>query len=227
MSKNVFGVYDSELQTKSVVEGLIVQGYKEHEIYVVAQGKHITSSFPKETHVEKISMKDDDSVVDKIKHSLLPDEALSPEGVGNRLLELGVSDREAPMYATDIENGRIVVLVDDVTQNNTTIVTTSQADEDTLGGNSYTAEEVESTKESNPFTGIDEESKTVQSGSNVEPKEERNQPLHKETLDHLSQQNQDPSVNVNNDRNDTHKNVIDGAPSYTEEPRKKADLHKF
>ncbi|WP_078382416.1 general stress protein [Sutcliffiella halmapala] len=164
MNRNIFGVYESELQAKNVVEGLIVQGYQEKEICVIAQDHHITSAFPRGTQVEKISLDNEESVVDKLKNTLLPEEARTSEGVGNRLVELGVSDRDAPVYATDVENGRIVVLVDAAAQSETTIVTTSPANEDTLGGNAFTADELDS----NPFTGIDEETKVVRSGSNVD-----------------------------------------------------------
>lgn len=110
MKKTILGVYDTEKKARNVVEGLIVQGYRAEEIVVVALGDQIESDYPTGTRVEHITSEEDDSVVDKL---LLPDEAQAPQGVGNKLLELGLSDRDAPMYATDVENGRILVLTNE------------------------------------------------------------------------------------------------------------------
>lgn len=110
MKKTILGVYDTEKKARNVVEGLIVQGYRAEEIVIVALGDEIGSDYPMGTRVEHITSEEDDSVVDKL---LLPDEAQAPRGVGNKLLELGLSDRDAPMYATDVENGRILVLTNE------------------------------------------------------------------------------------------------------------------
>ncbi|MGD6777339.1 MULTISPECIES: general stress protein [Bacillaceae] len=110
MKKTILGVYDTEKKARNVVEGLIVQGYRAEEIVVVALGDEMESDYPTGTRVEHITLEEDDSVVDKL---LLPDEAQAPRGVGNKLLELGLSDRDAPMYATDVENGRILVLTNE------------------------------------------------------------------------------------------------------------------
>jgi len=110
MKKTILGVYDTEKKARNVVEGLIVQGYRAEEIVVVALGDEMESDYPTGTRVEHITPEEDDSVVDKL---LLPDEAQAPRGVGNKLLELGLSDRDAPMYATDVENGRILVLTNE------------------------------------------------------------------------------------------------------------------
>jgi len=166
MRKTILGVYDSELETKNVVEGLIVHGYTANEISVVSQHKLSSSDFPEGTNVERVTAEpEDDSVMDKIKHAIIPDEAQETEGVGNRLLEMGVSDREAPMYATDIENGRIVVLVDEANHRGKPVESTkpiSVMEEQTE--TSYQVDPLEehaNPKEHNPFTGIDEETKTV------------------------------------------------------------------
>lgn len=172
MSKNIFGIYDSELQAKNVVEGLIVQGYHASEICVVAQEQHLSLGFPNGTHVEKIKWDSEETMVDKVKQSFSLEDTRPHESVGNRLLELGVSDSDAPMYATDIENGRIVVLVDADAKSEETIVTILPANEDTLGGNSFTADELDDTTEGNPFTGIEEETKAVRSAPNVDPIED-------------------------------------------------------
>lgn len=110
MKKTILGVYDTEKKARNVVEGLIVQGYRAEEIVIVALGDEIGSDYPMGTRVEHITSEEDDSVVDKL---LLPDEAQAPRGVGNKLLKLGLSDRDAPMYATDVENGRILVLTNE------------------------------------------------------------------------------------------------------------------
>ncbi|WP_404430392.1 general stress protein [Sutcliffiella horikoshii] len=110
MKKTILGVYDTEKKARNVVEGLIVQGYRAEEIVVVALGDEMEFDYPTGTRVEHITAEEDDSVVDKL---LLPDEAQAPQGVGNKLLELGLSDRDAPMYATDVENGRILVLTNE------------------------------------------------------------------------------------------------------------------
>ncbi|TYS63460.1 hypothetical protein FZC76_19760 [Sutcliffiella horikoshii] len=110
MKKTILGVYDTEKKARNVVEGLIVQGYRAEEIVVVALGDEIGSNYPTGTRVEHITSEEDDSMVDKL---FLPDEAHAPRGVGNKLLELGLSDRDAPMYATDVENGRILVLTNE------------------------------------------------------------------------------------------------------------------
>lgn len=110
MKKTILGVYDTEKKARNVVEGLIVQGYRAEEIVVVALGDEIESDYPTGTRVEHITSEEDGSVVDKL---LLPEDAQAPRGVGNKLLELGLSDRDAPMYATDVENGRILVLTNE------------------------------------------------------------------------------------------------------------------
>ncbi|MCM3620051.1 general stress protein [Sutcliffiella horikoshii] len=108
MKKALLGVYDTEKKARNVVEGLIVQGYQAEEIVIVALGDSLGSDYPMGTRIERIVEEEEDSVVDKI---LLPEEVQAPQGVGNKLLELGLSDHDAPMYATDVENGRILVLV--------------------------------------------------------------------------------------------------------------------
>jgi len=110
MKKTILGVYDTEKKARNVVEGLIVQGYQAEEIVIVSLGDSLGSDFPMGTRVERIVPQEDESMVDKI---FLPDEAQAPKGVGNKLLELGLSDRGAPMYATDVENGRILVLTNE------------------------------------------------------------------------------------------------------------------
>ncbi len=110
MKKTILGVYDTEKKARNVVEGLIVQGYQAEEIVIVAIGDSLGSDYPMGTRIERIVAEEDDSMVDKI---LLPEEVQAPQGVGNKLLELGLSDRDAPMYATDVENGRILVLVNE------------------------------------------------------------------------------------------------------------------
>ncbi|QFT87323.1 Stress response protein YsnF [Bacillus sp. THAF10] len=109
--KTILGVYDSDKKARNVVEGLIVQGYHAEEIVVVALDNNVSHDYPIGTRLERIEAEQEDSVMDKLKHTFIPDGAQIPKGVGNRLAKLGLSDREAPMYATDIENGRIVVLV--------------------------------------------------------------------------------------------------------------------
>ncbi|CAG9622061.1 general stress protein [Sutcliffiella rhizosphaerae] len=111
MQKTLLGVYDTNKKARNVVEGLIVQGYTAEEIVIVALEDTLGHDFPIGTRLERIATEEKDTVVDKLKHSLMPEEAMAPKGVGNKLIEMGLSDREAPMYATDIENGRIVVLV--------------------------------------------------------------------------------------------------------------------
>ncbi len=110
MKKTILGVYDTEKKARNVVEGLIVQGYQAEEIVIVAIGDSLGSDYPMGTRIERIVAEEEDSMVDKI---LLPEEVQAPQGVGNKLLELGLSDRDAPMYATDVENGRILVLVNE------------------------------------------------------------------------------------------------------------------
>lgn len=110
MKKTILGVYDTEKKARNVVEGLIVQGYQAEEIVIVALGDSLGSDYPMGTRIERIVAEEDDSMVDKI---FLPEEAQAPQGVGNKLLGLGLSDRDAPMYATDVENGRILVLVNE------------------------------------------------------------------------------------------------------------------
>jgi len=110
MKKTILGVYDTEKKARNVVEGLIVQGYKAEEIVIVALGDSLGSDYPMGTRIERIVAEEDDSMVDKI---FLPEEVQAPQGVGNKLLDLGLSDRDAPMYATDVENGRILVLTNE------------------------------------------------------------------------------------------------------------------
>lgn len=166
MRKTILGVYDSELETKNVVEGLIVHGYLADEISVVSHHKLNESAFPEGTSVETVTNgQEEESVIGKLKNTIIPDEVLSPQGVGNHLLKMGVSDREAPMYATDIENGRIVVLVNEANHKGQPVNSPkpiSVMEEQTEP--SYSVEPLDeqaNLKEHNPFTGIDEDTKTV------------------------------------------------------------------
>jgi hypothetical protein len=143
MNKSILGVYDTELKARNVVEGLIVQGYRAEEIVVVAMHGELGSDFPTGTRVERIPHEQDESVVDKIKHSLLPDEVQSPEGVGNKLLMLGATDREAPMYATDVENGRILVLVNEKDSMEARTVPQSHEDKEQAGQTEISARQLD------------------------------------------------------------------------------------
>ncbi|MCM3359578.1 general stress protein [Psychrobacillus sp. FSL K6-4046] len=141
MKNNVIGVYESEQQVKEVVEGLKEKGYTTEEISVIARNSNRDSEVTQEVKPSTkdgaiagavtggaIGLA---GVLVGLSTVLIPGFGAvlaagpimttiggavvgansSAGGLKHALMEIGVTDDEAERYSSDVENGKILVLI--------------------------------------------------------------------------------------------------------------------
>ncbi|MER2008381.1 general stress protein [Psychrobacillus sp. BL-248-WT-3] len=141
MKNNVIGVYESEQQVKEVVEGLKEKGYTTEEISVIARNSKRDSEVTQEVKPSTkdgaiagavtggaIGLA---GVLVGLSTVLIPGFGAvlaagpimttiggavvgansSAGGLKHALMEIGVTDDEAERYSSDVENGKILVLI--------------------------------------------------------------------------------------------------------------------
>ncbi|WP_082683633.1 general stress protein [Fictibacillus sp. FJAT-27399] len=116
MGKHVIGVYESEEAAVSAVQQLQLRGYDTDEISVVTNHDHYTDTVETITGatVDNVNEKPHkESFLDKLKAAFMDDEYTnSKNSLGERLSDYGIPDREAASYASDVESGKILLMVD-------------------------------------------------------------------------------------------------------------------
>ena len=141
MKNNVIGVYESEQQVKEVVEDLKEKGYTTEEISVIARNSNRDSEVTQEVKPSTkdgaiagavtggaIGLA---GVLVGLSTVLIPGFGAvlaagpimttiggavvgansSAGGLKHALMEIGVTDDEAERYSSDVENGKILVLI--------------------------------------------------------------------------------------------------------------------
>ncbi|MGG1575207.1 general stress protein [Fictibacillus sp. NRS-1165] len=115
MGKHVIGVYESEEAAVSAVQQLQSRGYDTDEISVVTNHDHYTDTVETITGatVENVEEPHKESLLDKLKAAFLDDEYMkSKNSLGEKLSDYGIPDREAASYASEVESGKILLMVD-------------------------------------------------------------------------------------------------------------------
>ncbi|MDM5198211.1 YsnF/AvaK domain-containing protein [Fictibacillus enclensis] len=117
MSKQVIGVYDSEEAVVTAVQQLQNKGYDTDDISVVTNHERNHDSIEMRTGAEVDNLaelnKQEQTLFDKIKNAFTDDEPRRDNtNLGERLEDLGLPSSTASSYATDVEAGKILLVVD-------------------------------------------------------------------------------------------------------------------
>ncbi|KSU84505.1 conserved domain-containing protein [Fictibacillus enclensis] len=117
MSKQVIGVYDSEEAVVTAVQQLQNKGYDTDDISVVTNHERSHDNIEMRTGAEVDNLaelnKEEETLFDKIKNAFTDDEPRRDNtNLGERLEDLGLPSSTASSYATDVEAGKILLVVD-------------------------------------------------------------------------------------------------------------------
>ncbi|SDM51435.1 conserved domain-containing protein [Fictibacillus solisalsi] len=117
MSKQVIGVYDSEEAVVTAVQQLQNKGYDTDDISVVTNHERNHDAIEMRTGAEVDNLaelnKQEETLFDKIKNAFTDDEPRRDNtNLGERLEDLGLPRSTASSYATDVEAGKILLVVD-------------------------------------------------------------------------------------------------------------------
>ncbi|SDQ82524.1 general stress protein [Virgibacillus salinus] len=115
MANEIFGPFHSKEDAIKKVSVLELKGLKAENITIFTN-KENTAELEDRTDVdvENNAIEDDgkDSFIDKIKKVMLNSQ-YSGLNIHEKLVQLGVSDKQASMYVDAIESGEILVIADD------------------------------------------------------------------------------------------------------------------
>lgn len=111
METKVYGVFDQN-EAIQEIQALQAKGYKGKEITVLANSEEELERLDKSglEHVKTFSDEDDESLVDKAARIFLN---IGKEDLTDKLAGAGLSDTEAHAYMKEINEGKIVVLVNE------------------------------------------------------------------------------------------------------------------
>ncbi|MDN4525958.1 YsnF/AvaK domain-containing protein [Fictibacillus fluitans] len=117
MSKQVIGVYDSEEAVVTAVQQLQNKGYDTDDISVVTNHERSHDNIEMRTGAEVDNLaelnRQEQTLFDKIKNAFTDDEPRRDNtNLGERLEDLGIPSSTASSYATDVEAGKILLVVD-------------------------------------------------------------------------------------------------------------------
>ncbi|MFE4897034.1 YsnF/AvaK domain-containing protein [Peribacillus butanolivorans] len=113
MNKTVYGVYESNAEVIQAINALKAKGFEGDDILVVAD-KEETLDFTnhqRETDVHTMTnVPNDESFMDKVARFFMPDDTAD---LSTRLADAGLSNSEAAEHVYDIEQGKVLVLVEE------------------------------------------------------------------------------------------------------------------
>ncbi|MGE6375649.1 YsnF/AvaK domain-containing protein [Peribacillus muralis] len=113
MNKTVYGVYETNAEVIQAINALKAKGFEGDDITVVAD-KEETLDFmyhQRETDVHTITnVSSDESFMDKVARFFMPDETAD---LSTRLANAGLSNSDAAENVFDVENGKVLVLVEE------------------------------------------------------------------------------------------------------------------
>ncbi|MGG4268095.1 YsnF/AvaK domain-containing protein [Peribacillus simplex] len=113
MNKTVYGVYESNAEVIQAIHALKAKGFEGDDITVVAD-KEETLDFTndqRETDVHTMTnVPEDESFMDKVARFFMPKDTAD---LSTRLTIAGLSNSEAAEHVFDVENGKVLVLVDE------------------------------------------------------------------------------------------------------------------
>ncbi|WP_285765608.1 YsnF/AvaK domain-containing protein [Peribacillus sp. SI8-4] len=113
MNKTVYGVYESNAEVIQAINALKAKGFEGDDITVVAD-KEETLDFTnhqRETDVHTMTnVPHDESFMDKVARFFMPDDTAD---LSTRLANAGLSNSDAAEHVFDVENGKVLVLVEE------------------------------------------------------------------------------------------------------------------
>ncbi|WHY96240.1 YsnF/AvaK domain-containing protein [Peribacillus simplex] len=113
MNKTVYGVYESNAEVIQAINALKAKGFEGDDITVVAD-KEETLDFTntqRETDVHTMTnVPNDESFMDKVARFFMPDDTAD---LSTRLANAGLSNSDAAEHVFDVENGKVLVLVEE------------------------------------------------------------------------------------------------------------------
>ncbi|MGW6662002.1 YsnF/AvaK domain-containing protein [Peribacillus sp. NPDC055009] len=113
MNKTVYGVYESNAEVIQAINALKAKGFEGDDITVVAD-KEETLDFTnhkRETDVHTMTnVPNDESFMDKVARFFMPEDTAD---LSTRLANAGLSNSEAAEHVFDVENGKVLVLVEE------------------------------------------------------------------------------------------------------------------
>lgn len=111
MDKTVYGVCESSSEVRKAISQLIAKGYSEDHITIITdQEERLDLEKYRDSEVKTISdTNENDTLINKIKHFFFKDETHDSYA---QLINYGLSEGESSSYSTDIEKGKILVLLD-------------------------------------------------------------------------------------------------------------------
>ncbi|TKH05058.1 YsnF/AvaK domain-containing protein [Peribacillus simplex] len=113
MNKTVYGVYESNAEVIQAINALKAKGFEGDDITVVAD-KEETLDFTthkRETDVHTMTnVPNDESFLDKVARFFMPEDTAD---LSTRLANAGLSNSEAAEHVFDVENGKVLVLVEE------------------------------------------------------------------------------------------------------------------
>ena len=112
MRKKVYGIFDSHLEVVSAINVLKAKGYNGNEILVVADKEDkldfITNNPTTDVNVVKDEYRDE-SFMKKIKNFFTGED----DSLTERLVSMGLTDRDATDYSGNVKAGKILVLIEE------------------------------------------------------------------------------------------------------------------
>ncbi|MES9736093.1 YsnF/AvaK domain-containing protein [Peribacillus frigoritolerans] len=113
MNKTVYGVYESNAEVIQAINALKAKGFEGDDITVVAD-KEETLDFTnhqRETDVHTMTnVPNDESFMDKVARFFMPEDTAD---LSTRLANAGLSNSDAAEHVFDVENGKVLVLVEE------------------------------------------------------------------------------------------------------------------
>lgn len=109
--EKVYAVYNSGPEAVQAVNALEAKGYKADDITVLAQSSKTLTSMTMNGNekVETVTPNDNQSFLDKVLRFFANE---GTKDMTERLADTGLSDAEISAYMSDMENGKVLVLLD-------------------------------------------------------------------------------------------------------------------
>lgn len=116
MAYEVYGPYSTIAEARKNIDILGLEGVKNEHIFVFSS-KDVLNELKNQTdaHIEgdnTANSTENHSLIDKLKNFFSTNDSNSEENIQEKLRSLGISDKQAEKYMSDITSGNILVVAD-------------------------------------------------------------------------------------------------------------------
>ncbi|MDQ0247584.1 uncharacterized protein (TIGR02271 family) [Bacillus fengqiuensis] len=111
MTKQVVGTYNSENSVIEAIQELKSKGYDYNDMSIITNNQENRHFLEYRTEAAVHDMSKDMSLTEKIKSAFNDGES---DNLEKKLVDIGVSKNEATSYASDVNEGKILLIVDSV-----------------------------------------------------------------------------------------------------------------